>query len=265
MLVGQLWREIRAGRMLGYSISEGFAVPPCSAFYLRPRRGSLASLGLAGVILAAPTLCFSTHPSAAATVNVPPVTITQLSHSLSDGHVFDAITIPGPGHTSGGFTAAISAGDVVTIRFQAPAGKKFVVHAPAGVSTEYFFFNTYWSAGGDVTSVAPHTVAFENFHGIAPTETYSRFALGDNGAFVQAWRDYVVNGPFEFTAIQVNMTASQPLIPMSRTFSDVRSFSEPSWGASAWSGPDTSLMEIVDVGVVGTRKSSWGLLKSLYR
>ena len=236
------------------------------------KRTSRVAIGLVVVMLALPG---SRIPAAsAATITVPTVTITQLPHSFDGQIVYDAVSFPtwtggspGTGYTSSGFTAAIANGDVITIRFEAPPGKKFVVHSPAGVYGEKFFLNTFWQAGaGGPAYEAASTMAFENFLGVAPTETYSLFTLSTNGGSVVAEKNYQVNGPFEFTAIQITFTASQQQTVGSQPFSAVCGYSVPGWGTAApQSAQDVSLMEIVDMGATPAATTTWGRLKSLYR
>ena len=216
-------------------------------------------------------LPIATRGIGASTINIPPVTITQLAHFYNiqiSNIVYDGISIPGSGYTSSGFTATILQGDVVTIRFQAPPGKKFVVHVPRSLYGEQFYVDTYWISIGDgATYTYPHTVVFENFHGVAPTETYTYVGVSERGRAVLFEKTYDVNGEWEFTAMQVTMQVSRPIPPELNTFSGVQSHtSGVDWGILAFtSGENGTLMEIVDSGIVSTARTSWGRLKALYR
>ncbi len=240
----------------------------CDGLYYRSSPVSAATLRVPVIFSLAFALCLAARPSAAGTVVVPPVTISQLYHYTSSTYIDDGILMPGPGYSSSGwFLANVSPGDVVRIRIQAPAGKKFVVHVPAGFGKETFSFSLYWFTESGVNGdVDPHTVTFEGFHGTMPTETYSYVAIGDQAKAIWANKVYTVTGGFEFTAIQIELTASQLLIPWSRIFNEVQSSTAPAWSVSArTSGLDATLMEIVDANPVPTRATSWGKLKSLYR
>jgi hypothetical protein len=209
------------------------------------------------VVLATPWLSifalgFTSRPCMGALVTVPPVTITQIPVTFAGA---TGSLLPGPGYLSSGFTAAISAGDIVAVRFQAPPGKKFVVHKPA-TTQGFFSVGSYWQATADqISHTDPHTVTFWNFQGTPPTETYSYVAISDAGLVVMANKMYSVSGDFEFTAFEIDITASPPLVAVPGTFSDVRSNWAPSFDGS---------MEIVDM-AVPAKNISWGRLKSLYR
>jgi hypothetical protein len=232
-----------------------------------PRRLALVAAALA---LAAPP-----PPAGAAVVDVPPVTVTSLTHQFTGSSARDVIFIPGAGYTSSGFTAAFGTGDVVRVRIQAPTGKKFQLRAPvrapaalaplAAAATGSFNVNVYWPCGGgDISHFNPTEVTFENFRGIPPALTYSLAAA--NEVIVETWFDYVTNGDFEFTAFRVDITVDQPLARVPRVFADVGSWASPSFGASS---PTTSAtfkaLEIVDDFTVPAAPASWGRIKSLYR
>ena len=64
----------------------------------------------------------------------------------------------------------------------------------------------------------------------------------------------------------MDISVDQPLGRSIRTYGDVQSYSSLSIYARAVStDPSFYAMELVDVGVVPTRATSWGQLKSLYR
>ena len=227
--------------------------------------------------LVAAALAFSAPPApaSAAVVDVPPVTVTSLTHEFTGSSARDVVFIPGTGYTSSGFTAAFGTGDVVRVRIQPPTGKKFQLRAPvrapsagaplAATATGSFNVNVYWPCdGGGISHFNPAEVTFENFRGIPPALTYSLVAA--NELLVEAWFDYVTNGDFEFTAFRVDITVDQPLARVPRVFADVGSWASPSFGASS---PTTSAsfkpLEIVDDFTVPSSPASWGRIKSLYR
>jgi hypothetical protein len=205
--------------------------------------------------------------SQAATILVPPLTITKLNHQGFPHGASDTITIPGTGYTSSGFSATIATGDVVVVRIQPPPGKKFVVHPPLDPIGGTFRFNIYWqAAGGTISSQEPHSLIFENLQGVSPIQTYSNVVLGDQREIVLVEKEYRFFAGFEFTAIVVAITEAQSLPPVTQAFGDVKSYTDPSFGASGSTlGPQVPIMEIVDAGVVSTQRASWGRLKALYR
>ena len=213
---------------------------------------------------AALALVAALDPARAAVVNVPPITITSLSHTFQGGAARDAISIPGPGYLSSGFTASFGTGDVVRVRVQAPPGKKFQVRAPVS-SPGAFNVNVYWPCeGGSVSHFNPAVVAFENFRGIPPTLGYNLAAA--NEVLVEAWYDYTTHGNFEFTAFVVDIPVDQALARVSRTYGDVFSWATPSIGASApTTSPTYKPLEIVNDDTVPSAPASWGRIKSLYR
>jgi hypothetical protein len=223
------------------------------------------AVALAALLGIAPTLAASS--SQAATILVPPLTITKLDHQAFPNGVSDTITIPGTGYTSSGFSATIATGDVVTVRIQPPSGKMFVVHPPTGPSPGQFRFNLFWqAAAGSSSFQEPHSLTFENLHGAAPVEIYSNVVLGDQRHVVLVEKEYRFRVGFDFTAIVVAITEAQSLPTVTRVFVDVQSYTVPSFGASGSTlGPRVPIMEIVDAGVVSTQRASWGRLKALYR
>ncbi len=230
-------------------------------------RSHLASLVSLVLFLGLVPGALAPSPGAAATIGVPVVTVTQLTHVAGPGYVTDTITIPGPGYTSSGFVATVATGDVVTVHIAAPPGKKFVVHAPTSGAPASFMINMYWlGAGGTVSSEEPHTLTFENLVGTPPSQTYSLVALGDQRQIVEVWKDYVYTASFEFTGILVAITAARVLPPVSLAFNNVQSSSVPSFGAGgSTAGPLIPIMEIVDNSTSAAPRSSWGRIKALYR
>lgn len=207
---------------------------------------------------------FDAPAVAVATIVVPPLTIYQLDHvTRADGKASSAITIPGSGYTYGALTAAIATGDVISVRIQAPPGKKFVVRAPAT-----FFVVVYWYstiAGGGSSIEEPHTAAFENLQGAVPGQTYSFVHLGDSRRVIEVQKSYQSAGPFEFTAFAVDITAAKPYETVEREYSKLGSWGAPSIGAVGQPlTPGAPIMEIVDM-VTPARPSTFGRLKSLYR
>jgi hypothetical protein len=200
----------------------------------------------------------------AAVVEIPPVTITSLTHRVDGSGVRDDITIPGPGYTSSGFTARFGAGDVVRVRVQAPPGKMFRVHSGPPGATGDFDLSLYWlSQGGSTSHFPTPTVTFEGFLGTAPVNVYALAVAND--VVVETWFQYVTRGDFQFTAFVVDIPIDIALAAQSRTYADVASFTNPAFSADASNVPATyPAMEIVDL-PTAAHASTWGRLKALYR
>jgi hypothetical protein len=206
----------------------------------------------------------------AATVVVPPVTITQLTQVVHPPYVDDVVSFGGTpevGYTSDGFTATIATGDTVVIRFQATPGKKFVVHS--GYSTpgipEKFHCWAYWQAGGGSSSLqAPYVETFEDFAGTMPPKSYELTDFSYGATVVEIMHDYLVIGDFEFTALQFKMVVNVPGASGPLTYSSVRSGSGSSFGTNGAGDASATMMEIVDT-AVPTTTTTWGRLKTLYR
>ncbi|MEZ6127918.1 MAG: hypothetical protein R3C59_04505 [Planctomycetaceae bacterium] len=199
--------------------------------------------------------------------SVPPVVIEALVHQVHQvddinhipSFVSDTVTFPGGGLSSGtfsgpGFSANIGSGDTIKLRFEAPAGQKFVVHAPTDATDVTFFVNAFWqTTNGDQTS-APlpvHSTTFENLVGVAPVNTYSLADVSDNGEAIILDEFYHVASEFSFTALQFEFVVLPGLIGADRTYSSVQSSSVPSFGTAAgFDGApiDQPIMSIVPVG-----------------
>lgn len=196
------------------------------------------------------------------TVQIPPVEIAELHHTHlfnsydNRGTLRDAVTFPsGPGSFSGpGFTAPISDGTEIRVRFEAPAGKQFVVYRHPDATSSYFFLNALWHTGlSDSGSYSSDgTVTFENLKGAAPTESWKQFMVSNNGQSIKTDCSFTVNGTFFFTAVEIIFTVSQPLAELARTYGAVNSYSAPSFGSTAirYGGPltDRTVMSIVPIG-----------------
>ena len=208
--------------------------------------------------LAALALLSTGGIASAATVNIPPVEVSTLHHVYILNPVFceaflkDGVQFPcAPGDCSGpGFTASIGTGDTIIARFEAPAGKKFVVtHAAAG--QQFLFVNANWFTGiGDAQSnFVTGIVTFENLSGTPPVSTFSQNGLSNNGENIRVVEQFDVVGDFEFTAMEVEFVIAHPLPSTPRTYLPVNSTSALSFGSSQ-SGtalPDVTLMTIMEI------------------
>ena len=211
------------------------------------RVGALATLAL-----------FSTGGIAsAAIINIPPVEVSTLHHFFAadpfscDTFGNDGVLFPcAPGDCSGpGFTASIGTGDTIIARFEAPAGKKFLV-THAGAVQQSLIVNAKWIAAGDTASnFVTGTVTFENLSGTPPISTFSQNGLSNNGEVIKVLEQFDVVGDFEFTAIEVEFVITHPVPSTPRTYMPVSSTSAPSFG-SGFFGPsicDVTVMTITEV------------------
>lgn len=218
------------------------------------------------LVIAAHT-CVLVPRSHAATIFVPPVTITAFEHrGFPPTSASDFIRIPGTGYTNSGFTATIATGDVVVVRIQAPPGKMFFVNGPSDGSLGNFSFNFYWQSGPDIGSgLHANTVTYEHFAGVPPIEVYSLVLIGEARNVVEVWKQYTFRGPFQFSAIEFRITARTGPTTTG-TFAPVASYQDPAFiiGANTFD-PVRPIVEIVDLGPVPTRTTSWGRIKNLYR
>jgi len=148
--------------------------------------------------------------SAAGTLYAPPMEITSLYHVYGGNLSQDLISSynnQGSWNWSS-FTADLSAYDEAVVRFQAPAGYKFVLTYPTypGVDQFQLTVNARWSAGalGGVWNQPPVVVTFENLVGTAPALQSGNATLHDNGNkfWALAYLNPVTAG-FEFTAIEL--------------------------------------------------------------
>lgn len=190
-------------------------------------------------------------------VLVPPVDISSLTHEHTNtpgspplADTVDSVQFPCSGGACNGtgFTASIGTGTTIVIRYEAPAGTRFTVtRAPGG--TQSFFAYGKWQTGtGDVTSSFPTaTITFENLVGAPPTLGTSLNYISDNGHILLSYNVYTVNGNFSFTALDVQFTVSNALVPASRTYNPVESTvtrSFGSWHQFLGSTSDSTVMSI---------------------
>ena len=198
--------------------------------------------------------------ASAAIINIPPVEVVILQHDYFFDNIFqetiirDAVQFPcdpcdcvGPG-----FTAAIANGDTIITRFEAPAGKKFVVTLNTTGANQFFVVVAFWHTGASDTgsNFVPGTVTFENFSGTLPVNTFTQNGAFDNGEAIKVIEQFSVNGSFEFTAMQVVFIVRPPLMPVKKTYMPVDSSSAPSFGSSAvlvGHAPDQTIMQIVSL------------------
>lgn len=234
---------------------------------LLPLRSCFSTLVL-GVGLAAVPIAVG-----AATINAPTITVTSLDHipgSCCDYHV-DYVGFPGAytggSYTGGGaFSATIATGDVITIRIQAPAGKKFSVHLPPAATFIDFSFDLFWLSVGGAGNLEPNTATFEGLVGPVPQETYSLTSLSAGRTQFEVWKQYTASAPFQFRAIVVRITAASPQATATLNYSVMGSHQGASFEADAiTTDPEFKIMEIVDEATTPSRATTWGRMHVLYR
>jgi len=182
--------------------------------------------GIAGALPSTLVSAARVPSASAATIVVPPVTITQLSHTVSNGWVYDAVAFPDGSVESNGFIATIATGDTLSIRVQAPPGKKFVVHGGHGQpgAAEELFVDAYWTAGFDlVLRLAPYTLSFVNLNGPAPIVHPDLCAVSDHGLSIYAAFHFSVQGDFEFTTLAIQIIVAPPFTAVPQQYSSVQS------------------------------------------
>lgn len=216
--------------------------------HLRPLRASLiATLLLIFFVASAPLQ--------ADLITVPAIEVQTLTHSFTAAATFpfprpatsrDYISI-GSGYTGGGGFSipSITTGDVATIRVQAPAGQRFVIHdanATLGV-------NVYWQAGADAISLAGGTVTFENLVGSTPPATYSFPGIGNSGNVIKAEYTFQPAGLIEFTALSFTIPVLSSPASGARTFGSVQSSGSFAFFASATGGTNHTVMSLQAIAV----------------
>jgi hypothetical protein len=195
------------------------------------------------------------------TIQVPPVVISELNHeyyynSWEDAtSIYDGVTfLPGEGGFSGpGFTATIGQGDHVITRFEAPEGCKFVVIRHPDATQQDFHASAFWHTGlADISShTETPTVTYENMTGPLPQTTYQWDCVYNAGQVVEVEEGTTIQGAFEFTAMQIEFTATYPLERLERIYGPVKSHAAPSYASTVYESgviPDQTIMAIVPIG-----------------
>ena len=209
-------------------------------------------------LLATLALLSTSDIASAATVNIPPVEIYTLTHSYEEDPFekeasgSDGVAFPCAGDCSGpGFTASIGTGDTIIARFEAPAGKKFVVTRSVAPQQSFILCALWFTGVGDQTSnFSLGIVTFENLTGTPPVSTFAQNGISDNGEAIKVREDFDVVGDFEFTAVTVEFVFANALPSTPRTYMPVGSVCVPSFfcGHSGPIGlPDVTLMSIEDI------------------
>jgi hypothetical protein len=208
------------------------------------------------------SVAFGARFASAAHIVIPAVEVTSLGHRYIPAptapsvliEIHDQVDFPcgsGPGTcSSAGFSAAISNGDTVEIRFEAPAGQQFHVFHEPGLLLQRFQLHAFWFSASDVTGTfTPPTVSFENLSGTAPivSPPDSRGFVSDAGGAVGAdWMGDVI-GDFTFTAFSVVFSVNNSPPGSLLAYGPVSSHQFPSFatsGAAPLGFPDRTLMQL---------------------
>jgi hypothetical protein len=206
------------------------------------------------------SVAFGAPFASATTIVVPAVEVTSLGHRYIPAptapsvlrEIHDQVDFPcgsGPGTcSSAGFSAAISNGDTVEIRFEAPAGQQFHVFHQTDLILQRFQFHAFWFSVNDLASTfAPATVSFENLSGTAPTASLNQFFVSNAGGAVGGSWHGDVTGDFTFTAVSAVFSVSNSPPGSLLAYGSVSSDVFPSFatsGAGPLSVPDRTLMQL---------------------
>ena len=94
----------------------------------------------------------------------------------------------------------------MTSTFEAPAGQRYFVDPPTGVSTELMLqFNYLTGGAAGQTEHWPHTITLLNVQGVAPTELFTQARGRVEGVQIFTQAEYQVNGPFSFTGLALSI------------------------------------------------------------
>ena len=166
--------------------------------------------------------------SAASTLYAPPMEITSLEHYyfsvLNFGIIEDEVST---GNSKGSwnwasFTADLSAYDEAVVRFQAPAGYKFVFTYPTDPSPYdvLLTMSARWSVGAESGgwNYLPAVVTFENLVGTAPPVLDANGGLSDNDNVFGASAFFSPITGFEFTAVELTFDMPAGLTSQELTY-----------------------------------------------
>lgn len=155
---------------------------------------------------------FSVITCTAATLALPDTTILGLTHSFGHYAPFGPATLirdAAGQFTQPGFSAMLTGSETVIMRFEAPVGHKFVIHAaPSGFdSISLRLGGRWWGGSSDgMQSPTATSFAFENLVGAAPVRTSSSDILGSGGRLISFSDTFAVLPGLEFTAVELRAT-----------------------------------------------------------
>jgi hypothetical protein len=150
----------------------------------------------------------------AATLALPDSTIFGLTHTFGHYGAGGPATLIKDGAGAGqftqpNFTTMLTGSETVVMRFEAPAGEKFVIHAPPsgydGISLS--LVGSWWVGSGDgLLNPIATSFAFENLVGSTPVHTYSFDTLGAGGRVISFSDAFTISPAIEFTAVELRAT-----------------------------------------------------------
>ena len=150
----------------------------------------------------------------AGTLALPDTTIFGLTHTFGHYAPGGPATLITDATTAGqftqpNFTTMLTGSETVIMRFEAPAGQKFVIHtAPSGFdSISLNLGGRWWGGPSDgLQNPIATSFAFENLVGSTPVRTYSFDILGSGGRLVSFSDTFTVSPGMEFTAVELQAT-----------------------------------------------------------
>lgn len=162
----------------------------------------------------------------AATFATPDCTITGLTHTFGNprpGGPTSAITDSAAvgQFQQSPFTNQLTGTELVTSRFEAVAGKKFVFHAPpAGYGAIRLEVRSQWGSSYDGGALAASvTATFENLVGPAPVFISHFSEMSRDGAYLVSEQQFNVSPGTEFTGVQLSAQFAAPITnPITKVF-----------------------------------------------
>lgn len=213
------------------------------------------------VLAALVVLAVVSADSPAAPTAFPPVVVTSLDHSyVHEGKGYYASKdyfniLGGTGSaTTVPFTADLSTADpTVSVRFAAPAGKKFVFTVPSDATFAKFSAWIAWTDGGSAPfdHVWMPDITFEGLSGTAPTTPAGTTWKGSFGsAYIQV-SPYLpgITESFEFTAMRVDFDVPAGGLPSAMRTYNVRNASFEAH-ASGHGMADQAILSIQDIATI---------------
>lgn len=174
-------------------------------------------------------LCvFSVVTCSAATFELPDATISGLTHTFghfAPGGPTTQITDMADTRqfTQPGFSTTLTGSETLVLRFEAPVGQKFVIHAPPSGfgNVSLALMGQWWGASSDTTeNPVAKSFTFENLVGTAPLRTYSYDIMGSSGSLISFTDIFTVAPGTEFTAVELSASYAFNIAnPSTTTFS----------------------------------------------
>ena len=192
---------------------------------------------------AGPVVC------AASTLETPDCTVTSLAHAYADlapGGPTTSITDSAAGFQQSSFTNQLAGTELVSSRFAAPRGNKFVFHAPpAGFGAIRLTVRSQWGfsyyGGGWAVSTS---ATFENLVGSAPVFISQVSDISPDGMRLVSEQQFNVAPGTEFTGVQLSAQFATPITnPVTQIFAPFN-FSFNAHVASFEALPDGILMTL---------------------